>query len=183
MKSGPARAETLQWHFCGNFPRSHLPLKLYSSLMLVLLVTCGSQISSAHQPLNICDGVSVWWRKKNGERKKVALLLTPQRIWAICIHFCSPCQLVKLDPYSPLPWRHITSYTSGCTRMLQRHKCSRGMVRTEQHWLNSAIARVFPIAVNRLQGLCGDTMGASQVTTVYIYSVFFLLWHSDELFK
>lgn len=64
----------LQWHFCGNFPKSHLPLKLYSRLMLVPLVTCGSQIFSAHQPLNRCDGVSVWLKKKKkggeGEKEK-----------------------------------------------------------------------------------------------------------------
>lgn len=60
----------LQWHFCGNFPKSHLPLKLYSRLMLALLVTCGSQTFSAHQPLNICDGVSAWWKKKRKKEKR-----------------------------------------------------------------------------------------------------------------
>lgn len=132
----------LPWYFCGNFPKSHLPLKLYSA----------DAGSAGHMWLPDLFSSSapehMWWRlcvvekKKKEKRKKVAPLPTPQRIWASCVCFCSPCQPVKLDPYIPLPWRQVTSYTSGCTGLCQRHECSR----EEECWLGSAIAKVFPTA-------------------------------------
>lgn len=85
---------------------------------------------------SLCGG------KKKEKRKKVAPLPTSQRIWASCVCFCSPCQSVKLDPYIPFPWRQVTSYTSGCTGLCQRHECSR----EEECWLGSATAKVFPTA-------------------------------------
>ena len=103
----------LQWHFCGNFPKSHLPLKLYSRLMLVLLVTCGSQIFSAHQPLNICDGVCVVEKKKGKKKKGGSASNSTKDMSKLCV-LLQPMSVSKIRSLQPSPLK-TSSYTSGCT--------------------------------------------------------------------
>lgn len=141
MKSGWARTERLPWYFCGNFPKSHLPLKLYSRLMLVLLVTCGSQIFSAHQPLNICDGVSVWWKKNKGKKKKGDSTSNSTEDMSKLCMLLQPMSVRKIGSLHPSPLK-TSNYTSGCTGLCERHECSREV----ECWLGSAIAKVFPTA-------------------------------------
>lgn len=125
MKSGPARTEMLQWHFCGNFPKSHLPLKLYSRLMLALLVTCGSQTFSAHQPLNICDGVSAWWKKKGKKKKGGSISSSTKDMSKLCMLLQS-MSVSKIRSLQPSPLKTCNYYTSGCTGLSVRGTSAAG---------------------------------------------------------
>lgn len=107
----------LPWYFCGNIPKSHLPLKLYARLMLVLLVTCGSQIFSAHQPLNICDGVSVWWKKNKGKKKKGDSASNSTKDMSKLCVLLQPMSVRKIRSLHPSPLKttnqlHIRLYRS-----------------------------------------------------------------------
>lgn len=126
MQSGSVRTEVLPQHFCGNFPTSHLPLKLYSRLTFVLLVTCGFQIFSAREPLNICDGVSAW-RKERKKKRGGSTSNSTKNMSKLCT-LLQPMPVSKIRSLQPPPLKtcnelHIRLY--------------RALLATQVQWENS----------------------------------------------
>lgn len=125
LSQKPSLTETLGWcWFCWSHvaPRSFQLISLWTYVMASL---CGGKKN-----------------KGKKEKKGDSTCSSTKDMSKLCM-LLQPMSVRKIRSLHPLSWRQITSYTSGCTGLSERHS---EWGREEECWLGSALAKVFPTA-------------------------------------